>query len=69
MTKLEYTFKTDALFKILFVQYPDLLKDLVCELLQISKNSVSQFDITNSEMPSGAVGEKFCRLVRFANGT
>jgi len=62
MTKLEYTFKTDTLFKILFVQYPDLLKDLVCELLQISKESISQLLVTNPEMPSEAMAEKFCRL-------
>ncbi|MCL2174769.1 MAG: Rpn family recombination-promoting nuclease/putative transposase [Treponema sp.] len=62
MTKLEYTFKTDMLFKILFVKYPDLLKDLICELLQIPKESITQFDITNPEMPSEAIGEKFCRL-------
>jgi len=62
MTKLEYTFKTDTLFKILFVKYPDLLKDLICELLQIPKESVSQFLITNPEMPAEAIGEKFCRL-------
>jgi len=62
MTKLEYTFKTDTLFKILFVQYPNLLKDLICELLQISKESISQFDITNPEMPAEAIGEKFCQL-------
>lgn len=29
MRKLEYTFKTDTLFKMLFVQYPELLKKLV----------------------------------------
>ena len=34
MTKLQYTFKTDTLFKILFVKYPDLLKKLVAELLR-----------------------------------
>ncbi|MCL2185463.1 MAG: Rpn family recombination-promoting nuclease/putative transposase [Treponema sp.] len=62
MTKLEYTFKTDTLFKILFVKNPDLLKDLVSELLQISKKSISRFEITNPEMPSEAVGDKFCRL-------
>jgi hypothetical protein len=32
MTKLEYTFTTDTLFKTLFVQYPELLKKLVAEL-------------------------------------
>ena len=29
MRRLEYTFKTDTLFKMLFVQYPELLKKLV----------------------------------------
>jgi len=29
MAKLAYTFKTDTLFKMLFVKYPDLLKQLV----------------------------------------
>ena len=28
-TKLEYTFKSDVLFKMLFVNHPDLLKRLV----------------------------------------
>jgi hypothetical protein len=35
MTKLEYTFKTDTLFKMLFVKHPDLLKKLVCELIGV----------------------------------
>lgn len=33
MRKLEYTFKTDTLFKMLFVQYPELLTKLVADLL------------------------------------
>jgi len=35
MRKLEYTFKTDTLFKMLFVQHPELLKKLVADLLGI----------------------------------
>jgi predicted transposase/invertase (TIGR01784 family) len=62
MTKLEYTFKTDTLFKILFVQYPDLLKNLVSELLGISLDSIGDFRITNPEMPPDVLGGKFCRL-------
>jgi len=62
MSKLEYTFKTDTLFKILFVQYPDLLKRLVSELLEIRLESIGQFVITNPEMPPEVVGDKFCRL-------
>ena len=33
MKKLEYTFKTDTLFKMLFVQHQDLLKAFVTVLL------------------------------------
>ena len=62
MTKLEYTFKTDILFKILFVKYPDLLKQLVCELLGIKIENIEQFEITNPEMPPENMGDKFCRL-------
>ena len=40
MTKLEYTFKNDTLFKMLFVKYPDLLKNLVTELLRIRFESI-----------------------------
>jgi predicted transposase/invertase (TIGR01784 family) len=62
MTKLEYTFKNDTLFKILFVQYPDLLKKLVAVLLNIQLESIAQFKITNPEMPPEVMGDKFCRL-------
>ena len=37
MTKLEYTFKTDTLFKMLFVKYPDLLRRLVSEFKEIER--------------------------------
>ncbi|MCL2175915.1 MAG: Rpn family recombination-promoting nuclease/putative transposase [Treponema sp.] len=62
MTKLEYTFKTDMLFKILFMKNPNLLKKLVSELLSIKLESIGQFLISNPEMPPEAIGEKFCRL-------
>ena len=51
MTKLEYTFKTDTLFKMLFVKHIDLLKQLVSELLEIRLESIGEFYITNPEMP------------------
>ncbi len=35
MTKLEYTFKNDILFKMVFIKYPNLLKRLTAELLDI----------------------------------
>ena len=62
MTKLEYTFKTDTLFKMLFVQHPHLLKHLVATLLAIPLESIEQFVITNPDIPPDTKGEKFCRL-------
>jgi len=62
MTKLEYTFKNDTLFKMLFVKYPELLKRLVSELLEIRFENIEQFEITNPEMPPEQLGDKFCRL-------
>lgn len=62
MRKLEYTFKTDTLFKMLFVQYPELLKKLVADLLGIPLEGIGQFVIRNPEMPPDNLGDKFCRL-------
>jgi len=62
MTRLEYTFKTDTLFKMLFVQYPHLLKHLVATLLAIPLESIGQFEVTNPDIPPDSKGEKFCPL-------
>jgi predicted transposase/invertase (TIGR01784 family) len=62
VTKLEYTFKTDTLFKMLFVEYPNLLKRLVAHLLGIAESGIGQFCITNPEIPPENLGDKFCRL-------
>jgi predicted transposase/invertase (TIGR01784 family) len=62
VTKLEYTFKNDALFKMVFVKYPDLLKRLVAELLGIPLESIGQFEIANPDIPPETIGDKFCRL-------
>jgi predicted transposase/invertase (TIGR01784 family) len=62
MTKLEYTFKTDTLFKMIFVKYPDLLKHLVAGLLGIRVESIGKFAIKNPEIPPEVWGGKFCRL-------
>ena len=62
MSKLRYTFKTDTLFKMLFVKHPDLLEKLVATLLRIPLESIEQFTIRNPEMPPEALGDKFCRL-------
>ena len=50
------------LFKILFVKYPNLLKCLVANLLKIPLDSITEFIITNPEVPPEIVGDKFCRL-------
>ena len=62
VSKLRYTFKTDTLFKMLFVKYPDLLEKLVAALLGIPRESIEQFTVRNPEMPPEALGDKFCRL-------
>jgi predicted transposase/invertase (TIGR01784 family) len=62
MTKLKYTFTNDALFKMLFVRHPDLLKRLVAGLLGIRYECIERFEITNPEMPPENLGDKFCRL-------
>jgi predicted transposase/invertase (TIGR01784 family) len=61
-TPLKYTFKSDVLFKMLFVRYPDLLKRLVAVLLGIPLNSITDFQTINTEMPPEEIGKKFCRL-------
>ena len=62
MGKLRYTFKTDTLFKMLFVNHKDLLKNLVASLLGIQQESIEQFAVRNEEMPPEILGDKFCRL-------
>jgi len=62
MTKLEYTFKTDTLFKMLFVQNPPLLKNLVASLLAIPIESIERLEILNENIQPDNMAEKFCRL-------
>lgn len=62
MSKLQYTFKTDTLFKMLFVKHQDLLEKLVAALLGIPQKSIEQFTVRNEEMPPEILGDKFCRL-------
>jgi predicted transposase/invertase (TIGR01784 family) len=60
--KLEYTFKSDVLFKMLFTKHQSLLKRLVAVLLSIPLESITKFDVLNTEMPPEEIGKKFCRL-------
>lgn len=61
-TPLKYTWKSDVLFKMIFVKYPDLLKRLVCVLLGIDYATVEAFSVVNGDIPPDEVGKKFCRL-------
>jgi len=47
---------------MLFVQYQELLKRLVTELLGIRFESIGEFVIVNPEIPPDFLGDKFCRL-------
>ena len=62
MNKLQYTFKTDTLFKMLFVKHEGLLKKLVAALLGISVDSIQQFVIQNPDISPENLEDKFCRL-------
>ena len=62
MGKLQYTFKTDTLFKMLFVKHEDLLKNLIAALLGIPLENIEQFAIRNPDMLPEVLGDKFCRL-------
>jgi len=62
MTPLKFKMTHDLLFKMIFVKYPNLLKRLVAELLDIAYDSITEFVIANPEMPPETLGDKFCRL-------
>ena len=57
MRKLEYTFKTDTLFKMLFVEHQDLLKKLEAVLMGIPVTSITQFDVQNPEIQPENLGD------------
>ena len=50
------------MFKWLFVRSPDLLKRLIAMMLGIRLGSITEFVITNPEIPPEVIGEKLCRL-------
>ena len=62
MRKLQYTFKSDILFKMTFVKYRDLLKCLVAAVLKIPVGDIQEFIILNSEIVPETIEKKFCRL-------
>jgi len=62
VAKLTYKFTRDSLFKAFFVKYPELLKSLVTQALGIDINALTEFRVTNPNIPSDVEGEKFCEL-------
>jgi len=62
MAKLEYEMTTDTLFKIFFVKYQDLLKNLVSLVLGISVADITKFEIKNPNIEPSELGGKHCVL-------
>jgi len=62
VAELKYKFTNDVLFKWLFTRHQALLKRLVAGMLGIPLDSITEFVVTNPDIPPEAVGEKFCRL-------
>ena len=62
MIDLEYKFTNDVLFKWLFTRNQDLLKRLIAGMLGIQLGNISDFVVTNPDIPPEILGEKFCRL-------
>jgi predicted transposase/invertase (TIGR01784 family) len=52
----------DILFKMFFVKNPGYLKRVVGMILKTPLESITEFTITNSEIPPEEIGDKFCRL-------
>ena len=61
-TKLTYTFKSDVLFKMLFAKNQELLKRLVSVILKIDIDSITLFNVINSEIAPEEIDTKFCKI-------
>jgi predicted transposase/invertase (TIGR01784 family) len=62
MAKLEHTMTNDILFKMYFVKNPEYLKRVVSMMLKMPLESITKFEIINSEIPPEEIKGKFCRL-------
>jgi len=62
MPKLKHTFTTDILFKLIFTKNQHLLKRLIAQLLKITIESITRFELADTEMPPDILGNKLCRL-------
>jgi predicted transposase/invertase (TIGR01784 family) len=61
MADLKYRLTDDAVFKIMFDTYPELLKHLVAALLFIPVKSITYFKVDNAEVGPNVPDEKFSR--------
>ena len=62
MAELLYKLTNDILFKMMFVQYPDLLKRLVAWLLGVRVEDIKDLAVKNPDIPPDDLGKKFCQL-------
>jgi hypothetical protein len=62
VVQLKYPMTDDVLFKMYFVKYPQFLRRLVAIILRTPLESITEFTITNAEMPPDFMDDKFCRL-------
>ncbi|MDR0948482.1 MAG: Rpn family recombination-promoting nuclease/putative transposase [Lachnospiraceae bacterium] len=60
--QLKYPMTNDTVFKMYFVKYPQFLKRLVSIVLQTPLESITEFTITNTEMPPEFMNGKFSHL-------
>jgi len=52
----------DLVFRLVFTKYPELLKQLIAALLEISYESIKQFEITSRDITPEEIGKKTCTL-------
>ena len=62
VAELQYKLTNDVLFKMMFVQYPDLLKRLVAGLLGVRLEDIKELAVKNPDIQPDKLGEKFCQL-------
>jgi len=57
-----YAMTRDTVFKLMFVNHPELLRKLVAEFLELKLRDITEFHITNPELYPDEFGKKFSRL-------
>ena len=62
MIELLHKLTNDILFKMIFVQNPDLLIRLVALLLGVRLEDIKDLEVKNPEIKPDKLGDKFCKL-------